>query len=102
MKNLNQLMKQAQQMQAQMAAAQKELAESSFTGQSGGGLVSVTLSGAMELREVKIDPEALSDADAEMIEDLVTAAFRAAQDDARRASEEKLGPLAGGLGLPGM
>jgi hypothetical protein len=101
MKDLNQLMKQAQQMQARMADLQRELAESSFSGQAAGGLVRVTLSGTMELREIKIDPAALADADAEMLEDLLTAAFRAAQDEVRKASEAKLGPLAGGLGLPG-
>lgn len=102
MKNLNQLMKQAQQMQARMAEVQKELAEAEFTGQAGGGMVSVTLSGAMELRRVRIAPEVLADADAEMLEDLVTAAFRAAQDAAQKASAEKMGPLAGGMGLPGL
>jgi DNA-binding YbaB/EbfC family protein len=101
MKNLNQLMKQAQQMQSRMAEVQKELAEAEFTGQAGGGMVSVTLSGAMELRRVRIEPEALADGDAEMLEDLVTAAFRAAQDAAQKASAEKMGPLAGGMGLPG-
>ena len=102
MKKLDQLMKQAQQMQAQMSAIQQELAESSFTGQSGGGLVSVTLKGSMDLEELKISPEALEDGDAEMIEDLVTAAFRSAQEAVRKASEERLGPLTGGLGLPGL
>ena len=102
MKNLNKLMKQAQDMQTRMAVVQKELAETSFTGQAGGGLVSLTLSGAMDLRELKIDPEVLADADAEMLEDLITAAYRAAQESVSRASEEKLGPLAGGFGLPGI
>jgi len=102
MKKLDQLMKQAQQMQAQMAAIQQELAESDFTGQAGGGLVSVTLKGDMGLSEVKISPEAFADGDAEMLEDLVTAAFRAAQEAVRKASEAKLGPLTGGMGLPGL
>ncbi len=101
MNNMNQLMKQAQKMQAKMAAAQEELAATPFTGQAGGGIVSVTLTGAMDLQEVKIAPEAFEDGDAEMLEDLVTAAFRAAQDAARKASEDKLGGLTGGLGLPG-
>jgi len=101
MGKLDQLMKQAQQMQAQMAAIQKELAESSFSGQAGGGLVTVTLKGSMELEEVKIAPQALEGGDAEMLEDLLMAAFRAAQDAVRKASEEKLGPMTRGLGLPG-
>ena len=102
MSNLNKLMKQAQQMQAQMAAAQAELAAASFTAEAAGGMVAVTLTGAMELESVKIAPEVLADGDAEMLEDMITAAFRAAQDRVRKASEEKLGPLTGGLGLPGM
>jgi len=101
MKNMNQLMKQPQKIQAEMAAAQDELARTPFTGQSGGGIVTVTLTGAMDLQEIKIAPEALEDADAEMLEDLLTAAFRAAQETARKASEEKLGGLTGGMGLPG-
>lgn len=100
MKNMNQLMKQAQQMQARMAEVQRELAETPFNGEAG-GVVTVVLNGAQELLEVKIDPAALEDADAEMLEDLITAAFRAAQSSARAASEEKLGGLTGGMGLPG-
>lgn len=102
MKNLNQLMKQAQQMQTRMAELQRELAETPFTGEAGGGVVSVTLNGAQELLAVKIAPAALADGDAELLEDLITAAFRAAQNAARQASEEKLGGLTGGLGLPGL
>lgn len=101
MKNLNQLMKQAQQMQTRMAELQRELAETPFTGEAG-GVVSVTLNGAQELLAVKIAPAALADGDAELLEDLITAAFRAAQTAARQASEEKLGGLTGGLGLPGL
>ena len=100
MKNMNQLMKQAQQMQARMAEAQRELAEMPFTGEAG-GVVTVTLSGAQDLLSISIDPTALADGDAELLEDLITAAFRAAQDAARKASEEKLGGLTGALGLPG-
>jgi DNA-binding YbaB/EbfC family protein len=102
MNNLNKLMKQAQQMQAQMAAAQAELAVASFTAEAAGGMVSVTLTGGMDMQAVKIAPEAIADGDAEMLEDMITAAFRAAQESVRKASEEKLGPLTGGMGLPGM
>jgi DNA-binding YbaB/EbfC family protein len=100
-KNMNQLMKQAQQMQARMAELQRELAETPFTGEAGGGVVKVTLSGGQDLLAVKIEPAALEGGDAELLEDLITAAFRAAQTAARQASEEKLGGLTGGLGLPG-
>jgi DNA-binding YbaB/EbfC family protein len=100
-KNMNQLMKQAQLMQARMAEAQRELAETPFTGEAGGGVVKVTLNGAQDLLAVKIEPAALEGSDAELLEDLITAAFRAAQAAARQAGEEKLGGLTGGLGLPG-
>ncbi|MCP4548839.1 MAG: YbaB/EbfC family nucleoid-associated protein [bacterium] len=102
MKNMNQLMKQAQKMQAQVMAAQKELAETDFTGQAAGDMISITINGAMDLQSVKIKPEVLEDIDVDELEDMIVAAFRAAQEAAREASDAKLGPLTGGMGLPGM
>jgi DNA-binding YbaB/EbfC family protein len=106
--NLQQLMKQAQKMQQQMATAQAELAEAELTGTAGGGLVTVTVSGTGEVKTVKIDPEAVDPDDVETLEDLVVAALHNAADAARRLTEEKMGPLTaglggvgGGLGLPG-
>lgn len=100
--NLQQLMKQAQKMQQQMAAAQAELAEAELTGTAGGGLVTVTVTGAGEVTAVKIDPKAVDPDDVETLEDLVLAALHNAAEQARALTEEKMGPLAGGLGLPGM
>jgi nucleoid-associated protein EbfC len=106
--NLQQLMKQAQKMQQQMATAQAELAEAELTGTAGGGLVTVTVSGTGEVKTVKIDPEAVDPDDVETLEDLVVAALHNAAEAARRLTEEKMGPLTaglggvgGGLGLPG-
>src|SRR4030095_10673303 len=107
--NLQQLMQQAQKMQQQLAEAQAELASSEITGTAGGGLVTVTMTGGGEVRSVKIDPTAVDQADIETLEDVVVAPLANAGDNARKLAEEKMGPLAqglgglsGGLGLPGM
>jgi len=97
-------MKQAQKMQQQMAAAQAELAEAEVTGSAGGGLVTVTLSGSGEVKTVKIDPKAVDPDDVESLEDLVVAAMHNATEAVRSLTEQKMGPVAGGmggLGLPG-
>jgi DNA-binding YbaB/EbfC family protein len=102
---LQQLMQQAQKMQQQMVAAQAELAEAELTGTSGGGLVTVTVSGAGEVKSIKIDPRAVDPDDVETLEDLVLAALHNAAEEARALTERKLGPVTGGmggLGLPGM
>jgi DNA-binding YbaB/EbfC family protein len=95
-------MKQAQKMQQQMAQAQAELAETELTGTSGGGLVTVTVTGSGEVIGVKIDPKAVDPDDVETLEDLVVAALHNAAEQSRALTDEKMGPLAGGLGLPGM
>jgi DNA-binding YbaB/EbfC family protein len=105
--NLQQLMKQAQKMQRQMAEAQAELAEARITGAAGGGLVTVTLTGTGDVESVHIDPKAVDPEDVETLEDLVLAALRSARDEVNQLTEEKMGPFtagmggAGGLGLPG-
>ncbi len=105
--NLQQLMKQAQKMQQQMADAQAELAEAELTGTAGGGLVTVTIKGTGEVSAVKIDPKAIDPDDVETLEDLVLAALHNASEAVRELTEQKMGPLTaglggmGGLGLPG-
>jgi len=106
--NLQQLMKQAQKMQAQLAKAQAELAEAEVTGTSGGGLVTITASGTGEFRSVRIDPKAVDPDDVETLEDLVLAAMHNVAEAVRELTEEKMGPVSGGmgglggsLGLPG-
>jgi len=106
--NLQQLMKQAQKMQQQMAEAQAELAEAEVTGTAGGGLVTVTAKGTGDVTAIKIDPKAVDPDDVETLEDLVLAAIHNAMEAVRDLTEEKMGPLAsglgglgGGLGIPG-
>ena len=98
--NIAQLMQQAQRMQDNLKKAQEELGGLEVEGQSGGGMVKVTLTGKMECRSVRIDPSVLSDQ--EMLEDLVAAAFNAAVRKAEETSNEKMGKLTAGMpGLPG-
>lgn len=96
--DLQALLAQAQQVQEQLLAAQAEAAEQVFEGQSGGGVVGVALSGGMEVRSVRINPEVVDPADVEMLEDLVLAAFRDAVAQVQDAQQESLGGLGGGLG----
>ncbi|MBE7189090.1 YbaB/EbfC family nucleoid-associated protein [Jatrophihabitans endophyticus] len=106
---MQQLMKQAQKMQADLAAAQAELAEAQVTGSAGGGLVTATLTGGGELVALTIDPQAVDPDDVETLQDLVVAAVRDAHTAVGKLAEEKMAPVTGGLGgglgglgLPGM
>ena len=102
--NMQQIMKQAQKMQQQVAQAQAELAAAEVTGTSGGGLVTVTVTGLGEFKSVKIDPRAVDADDVETLEDLVLAALHNAAEAVRELTEAKMGPATGGLGgltLPG-
>ena len=89
---MQQLMKQAQKMQQQIARRQAELAEAEVTGTAGGGLVTVTMTASGEFRAVKIDPKAVDPDDVETLEDLVLAAVHNAAEAAGRLTEEKMGP----------
>ncbi len=91
-------MKQAQEMQEQLARAQKELAEREFTGTAGGGMVKATVTGGPELVTIEISPDVVDPDDVEMLEDLVVAAVRQAMDAAVEAANTQLGGLTGGLG----
>lgn len=97
--NMAQLMKQAQQMQEQLVAAQAELAEAEVTGTAGGGLVTATLNGSGELTALAISPEAVDPDDIETLQDLVVAAVRDAHRAVGELATEKMGPLTAGLGL---
>jgi nucleoid-associated protein EbfC len=103
--NMQQLMKQAQQMQQQLVAAQDELAALTVDGTAGGGLVRATMTGAGELTALAIDPKAIDPDDVETLQDLVVAAVRDAKRVADELAAQTMGPLAGGmgggLGLPG-
>jgi DNA-binding YbaB/EbfC family protein len=100
---MQQLLQQAQKMQQDLAAAQQELAESSVEGSSGGGLVKATVTGSGELQGLVIDPKAVDPEDTETLADLILAAVRDANSAAQELQQQKLGPLAQGLGgMPGM
>ena len=88
--NLNQLLKQAQQMQAEMAKAQEELKNETVEASAGGGMVKVTMTGDMQLREITISPDAIDPEDPETLEDLVLAAVNSALQAAEELAKSKL------------
>ena len=96
---LGNLMKQAQKIQAEMAKAQEELARAEVTGESGGGLVKVTMNGRHEVRRVEIDDSLVGD-DKEMLEDLVAAACNDAVHRIEEMTKEQMSGLTAGLPLP--
>ena len=100
MKNLGNLMKQAQEMQVKMQEMQDRLAESEITGESGAGMVRVTLNGKSEMRGLKIDPSLFNSEDAEVVEDLIVAAFNDAKAKAEQQMQEQMAEVTGGLNLP--
>ena len=100
MKNLGQMMKQAQAMQERMAEMQAGLERVEITGQSGGGMVQVTLTGKGDLRKLKIDPSLLDPAEAEVVEDLIVAAHADAKAKVEAHTAEEMAKLTGGLNLP--
>jgi nucleoid-associated protein EbfC len=97
--NMNQFVKQAQALQANMQKAQAEIANLEVTGESGGGMVKVVMSGRHEVRRVQIEPSIIGD-DREMLEDLIAAAINDAVHRLESASQAKLSAAMGGLSLP--
>jgi hypothetical protein len=100
MKNLSQMMKQAQEMQTRMQEMQARLEEEEVAGASGGGMVRVTLNGKGVLRAIKIDPSLVDPEDVEMLEDLIVAAFNDAKGKVEALVSERMSALTGGLQLP--
>ena len=100
MKNLGNMMKQAQEMQAKMAEMQERLGDLEVGGQSGGGLVAVTLNGKGEVRTVKIDKSLVDPDDIEVMEDLIVAAINDAKAKVESTVQEETAKLMGGLKLP--
>src|SRR5258708_39663775 len=96
---LGNLMRQAQQMQDNLKRAQEELARMEITGESGAGMVKVTLTGKHQCRKVEIAPDALKE-DKEFVEDLIAAAINDASQKVEQASQEKMSKVGGGLQLP--
>ena len=102
---MNKMMEQVQQMQAQMQQAQEDLKNETVQATAGGGMVTVTATGAGEIKEIVIDPKAIDPDDPEMLADMVTAAVNEALRSSQSLMESKLGPALGGmhgLGLPGL
>jgi nucleoid-associated protein EbfC len=100
MKNLAGLMKQAQQMQSKMEEMQSRLEAAELTGESGAGLVKVTLNGKGDLRKLVIDPAAIDPAEAEMLQDLIVAAHKDARGKIEAFQAEQMREATGGLQLP--
>ena len=106
--NLNQMMRQVQEMQEEMAKAQQELASEVVEASAGGGMVTVKVTGGLEVQEIRIDPEAIDPEDAEMLQDMVLAAVNEALRSAQELAASRMGAAAGGLGglgglgLPGL
>jgi nucleoid-associated protein EbfC len=91
------MMQQLKMMQEQMEAVQAQLAEETVTATVGGGAVKVVMTGDQKCREVVIDPELLTDGDADMLQDMLLSAINMALDKSRELQSERMGPLAGGL-----
>jgi nucleoid-associated protein EbfC len=108
--NVNQMMKQLQQVQSEMMKAQEELKSEVVEASAGGGMVTVKVSGDLDVKEIRIDPDAVDPEDVEMLQDMVLAAvnegIRAAQERATAKMGQAAGGLGGGglggLGLPGL
>jgi hypothetical protein len=100
MKNLGQMMKQAQEMQTRMAELQAKLAEVEMTGASGGGMVQVTLNGKGEMRRVKIDKSLMVADETEVLEDLIVAASADAKNRVDAHLQQEMSKVTGGLNLP--
>jgi nucleoid-associated protein EbfC len=101
MKNLGQLMKQAQQMQARMAEIQAQLETVEMTGAAGGGMVQVTLNGKGDVKAVKLDKSLIDPEEVEVLEDLIVAAFNDAKQKVAAHADAEMQKLTGGLKLPG-
>ncbi|HJO05952.1 MAG TPA: YbaB/EbfC family nucleoid-associated protein [Chloroflexota bacterium] len=95
-------MQMMRKMQKQMEKIQAELAEQTLEISSGGGVVTVTITGDQKIRAIKVDPEAVDPEDVEMLEDLLTAAVNEALAESQALAGEKLGALTGGLKIPGL
>ena len=100
MKNLGQMMKQAQEMQSKMDEMQSKLAEMEMIGSSGAGMIEVTLSGKSVVRKIKIDPAVIDPSDPEVLEDLIVAAFNDAKLKVEAKVGDKMSEMTGGIQLP--
>jgi DNA-binding YbaB/EbfC family protein len=96
------MLRQAQQMQAQMAKIQEDLAEARTEATAGGGVVKVTIIGGSKVESIEIAPEVVDPEDIEMLQDLVMAAINEAMDTAQAEAAKKMSAITGGLNIPGL
>jgi DNA-binding YbaB/EbfC family protein len=101
-KNMQQFMKQAQKMQAEMMKQQEELQNTVFSASSGGGMVTVNMNGQYEIVSLKIDPQVVDPEDVEMLEDLVTAAIQEVLTKVSEATNNAMSQLTSGIKIPGL
>jgi hypothetical protein len=99
---LNDIMRQAQEMQKKMADMQEELAKKTVEASAGGGMVTVTASGALRIVSVRIDPTVVDPQDVTMLQDLIHAASNEALKKAREMAEGEMSQLTGGMKIPGL
>jgi DNA-binding YbaB/EbfC family protein len=100
--NMGNILKQAQAMQAQMAKVQEQASAKTVTGTAGGGSVTVTANGAMQLLSIVIDPEVVKSGDVEMVQDLIMAASNDALQKAREMMANEMKAVTGGMNVPGL
>ena len=100
--NMNQMLKQVQKMQADMMKAQEDLANETIEASAGGGMVTVTISGDLVLKDLRIDPDAVDPEDVDMLQDTVLAAVNEAIRQAQEHAATKMGGLTGGMDLGGL
>jgi DNA-binding YbaB/EbfC family protein len=101
-KNLSQMMKQAQKLQAKMMEMQAELGNRTVSAQAGGGMVEAVVNGRQELVSLKIDPEVVAPDDVDMLQDLILAAVNEALNRSREMMAQEMSKLTGGMQIPGL
>jgi hypothetical protein len=102
MRNMNDILRQAQVMQRKLSKLQEEMADRTYEASSGGGMVKAVVTGKQELKTLTIDPKALEGGDVEMLQDLVIAAVNEASRISRESLEREMSNLSGGIHLPGV
>lgn len=102
MANINNLMKQAQQMQAKLTTLQKELEQREFEASSGGGMVQVKVNGKQELLDIKINKDCIDPSDPEMLEELVKTAVNQALTTSQETVSQAMNKITGGMNIPGL
>jgi hypothetical protein len=100
--NMQKMMKEMQKMQSKLAKAQEDLEQQSYEAEAGGGMVKLSLNGAGQLTDLKLDPEAVDPDDVEALEDLLIAAFNTALKKKEEATSETMGGVTGGMKIPGL